>query len=100
MGSLGNSSKKPKFATAEQVEYLDKMDDYFPIQLACHELLGHGVGKLNYRGDDGKCPSWTDPITNESFESCYEKDETWTTKFGSMATSYEECRADTCALYL
>ena len=40
-----------------------------------------------------------DPITNETFESCYEEGEVWS-KFGSISSSYEECRADTCGLYL
>jgi len=72
---------------------------YYEPQLACHELLGHGVGKLNYRDENGNADTYTDPITNETFESCYEKDETWN-KFGAISTSYEECRADTCGLYL
>ena len=70
------------------------------MQVGCHELLGHGVGKLIYRDADGKAGTYVDPITNESFESCYEEGEVWNTKFGAISSSYEECRADTCALYL
>ena len=62
--------------------------------------MGHGVGRLIYRGADGKAGTYTDPITSETFESCYEEGETWTTKFGAISTSYEECRADTCGFYL
>ena len=72
----------------------------YQVHVACHELLGHGVGKLIYRTSDGKAFSCTDPITGETFESCYEEGETWNTKFGAISTSYEECRADTCGFYL
>ena len=68
--------------------------------MACHELLGHGVGKSIFRNPDGTAPTFTDPITNEKYESCYEEGETWNGKFGSFSTSYEECRADTCGYYL
>lgn len=72
----------------------------YEVQVGCHELLGHGVGRNIYRNEDGSVPSYTDPITKEVYESCYEKEETWSTKFGDIASSYEECRADACGLYL
>jgi len=68
--------------------------------VACHELLGHGVGKLIYRNQDGTVNKFVDPLTNETFESCYEANETWNGKFGAISTSFEECRADTCGFYL
>lgn len=52
-----------------------------------------------YRNEDGTSHKFTDPITKEEFESCYEKEETWNTKFGDISCSYEECRADTVAFY-
>lgn len=72
----------------------------YEVHVACHELLGHGVGKLIFRNADGTCPTYTDPITGEKFESCYEEGDVYNTKFGAISTSYEECRADTCGLYL
>lgn len=72
----------------------------YVIHVACHELLGHGTGKLIYRNADGSCPSFTDPITKEKFESCYEEGEVWNTKFGQISCSYEECRADACGFFL
>jgi dipeptidyl-peptidase-3 len=72
----------------------------YEIHVACHELLGHGVGKLIYRNPDGTCEKYTDPINGEVFESCYEEGEVWNIKFGSISSSYEECRADTCGFYL
>ena len=70
----------------------------YEIHVACHELLGHGVGKLHYRDSNGGQKTYTDPITEEKYESCYEAGETWNSKFGAMSASYEECRADTCGL--
>jgi len=39
-------------------------------------------------------------VTGEKFSSCYGEGEDWNGKFGSISTSYEECRADTCGFYL
>ena len=41
-----------------------------------------------------------DPLTGEELGTCYEEGEVWNTKFGSISTSYEECRADVCGFYL
>lgn len=72
----------------------------YEIHVACHELLGHGTGKLIYRDAEGKPYKWTDPYTNESHESCYEEGETWNSKFGAISASFEECRADACGFFL
>lgn len=45
-------------------------------------------------------PSFTDPVTGEQFNSCYEEGETWNGRFGAFSSSYEECRADTCGFFL
>ena len=90
-----------EFATEEQAQLLAKHNQRcYEVHVACHELFGHGTGKLIYRNPDGTCPSFTDPITNEIFESCYEEGENWNTKFGSISRSYEECRADACGFHL
>lgn len=71
------------------------------MHVACHELLGHGVGRSLFRNEvTGEDLEFTDPLTGQSFRSCYEKGEQWNEKFGSISTSYEECRADTCGFYL
>jgi len=72
----------------------------YEVHVAIHELLGHGTGKLIYRNEDGTMQTFTDPITGEMYQSCYEKDEVWNTKFGAISTSYEECRADTTGYFL
>lgn len=43
---------------------------------------------------------YTDPLTGEKYQSCYEEGETWNEKFGAISASYEECRADTCGFFL
>jgi dipeptidyl-peptidase-3 len=103
---LGNSmpsyaQSAVEFATEEQCATLSANTlRCYEVHVACHELLGHGVGRLIYRNEDGSETSFTDPITGEQFNSCYEKDDTWNTRFGAISTSYEECRADTCGFYL
>jgi dipeptidyl-peptidase-3 len=68
--------------------------------VACHELLGHGVGKLIFRQGNEDAPTFNDPITKEPYSSCHEEGETWNAKFGAISTAYEECRADACGIYL
>jgi len=77
---------------------VDNTTRCYEVHVACHELLGHGVGKLIYRSEN--IPEFVDPVTGEKFTSCYEAGEDWNGKFGSISTSYEECRADTCGFYL
>ena len=96
------SANSIQFATEDQKLKLSKHSPKaYQVHVAVHELLGHGVGKLIYEDADGNCPhSFVDPLTNETFTSCYKEGETWNSKFGSISTSYEECRADTCGLFL
>lgn len=68
--------------------------------MACHELLGHGTGKLIYRNQDGSAPTFKDLHVGDEFQSCYEEGDTWNGKFGAFSTSFEECRADTCGYFL
>jgi dipeptidyl-peptidase-3 len=85
-----------QFATAEQSTILSSnTTKCYEVHVACHELLGHGVGKLNYVSAE-----YTDPVNGETFTSCYGEGETWNSRFGSISASYEECRADTCGFFL
>lgn len=94
MGSYAISSVQ--FATKEQAELLtEHAAKCYEIHVACHELLGHGVGKLIFEKS-----KFIDPVNGEEFECCYQENESWNTKFGAISTSYEECRADTCGFYL
>jgi dipeptidyl-peptidase-3 len=104
LGNVMNAYGSPdkiEFATEEQGKILyENVFKCYEVHVACHELLGHGSGKLIYRNSDGSCPKFTDPITKEEYESCYEEGDTWNEKFGAISTSYEECRADTIGYYL
>nr|XP_060614608.1 dipeptidyl peptidase 3 [Anolis sagrei ordinatus] len=62
----------------------------FEVQVGLHELLGHGSGKLFVQFS---CPS-------SQIRSWYRGGETWDSKFSSVASSYEECRAECVGLYL
>lgn len=71
--------------------------------MAGHELFGHGSGRLVYRDKKtGKCPiTAVAPINpKKEINSCYEEGETYSSKFGDIGTSFEECRADLSGLWL
>ena len=64
-----------------------------------HELFGHGTGKMMIEESSGKYnfnhdrPP-TNPLTGKPINSWYKPGETWTGKFGDIATSVDECRAE------
>lgn len=82
--SLGSYSQSAvEFATEEQSNLLkDQTIRCYTIHVACHELLGHGVGRLIYEKDIPADHTFTDPINGESFRSFYKEGETWNTTFG------------------
>lgn len=73
------------------------------IQVGLHELLGHGCGKFLRRKDDGTLnfdpEKVKNPYTGE-VAGFYEKGENYNSRFTNLASAYEECRAETVALYL
>ncbi|EXJ71737.1 dipeptidyl-peptidase III [Cladophialophora psammophila CBS 110553] len=110
--SLGNvlSAKAPN----EPIQFIRKEDDQlfrkyrdpaFEIQVGIHELLGHGCGKLLQETAPGeynfdiKHPPMS-PITKKPILSYYKPGQTWSSVFGSIASSYEECRAECVAMAL
>ncbi|KAH8915505.1 aflatoxin-detoxifizyme [Atractiella rhizophila] len=74
------------------------------MQVACHELLGHGTGKLLTEDKDGTLnfdvENVLNPITKGKVKTWYKSGETWSTFGGEISSSFEECRAEAVALFL
>ncbi|KAL2863061.1 dipeptidyl-peptidase III [Aspergillus lucknowensis] len=110
--SLGNvlSAKAPNepipFIPEEhQGLYRQFRDPAFEVQVGIHELLGHGTGKLlqetapgEYNFDISNPP--ISPVTGKPVSTWYKPGQTWSSVFGPIASSYEECRAECVAMAL
>lgn len=109
--SLGNvlSAASP----SEKITFLSEPDivlfkewrgKSFEVQVAIHELLGHGSGKLLKETGPGALnfdqEAVRHPITGGKVEKWYKEGETWDGKFGAISSSYEECRAECVGIYL
>lgn len=89
--------------TEDREAYLKNVGQSFEIQVGLHELLGHGSGKLFYRNKDGtfNFPNTVrDLITCGDITHWYEPGETWDSKFSSVSSAFEECRAECVGVYL
>ncbi|OTB08846.1 hypothetical protein M426DRAFT_316873 [Hypoxylon sp. CI-4A] len=110
--SLGNvlSAKAPN----EKIPFIDEKDldvyqryrdGSFEVQVGLHELTGHGCGKLLQETSPGKFNFDKEnppvsPLTGKPVTTWYKPGQTWGSVFGSLAGSYEECRAELVAMYL
>jgi len=76
----------------------------FELQVANHELLGHGSGKLFQEDADGKKnfdpEKVINPLTGKPITSWYKPEQTPGSVLGEVSSSMEECRAETVALFL
>ncbi|ODQ80920.1 hypothetical protein BABINDRAFT_170679 [Babjeviella inositovora NRRL Y-12698] len=80
-----------------QAEFKKYSDESFEVQVGIHELLGHGSGKLLQETAPGVFnfdKAVVDPAT------WYKPGETWGSVFGSTSGAFEECRAESVAMYL
>uniref|UniRef100_A0A8C9X434 Dipeptidyl peptidase 3 n=1 Tax=Sander lucioperca TaxID=283035 RepID=A0A8C9X434_SANLU len=98
--SLGNvlavayATKKEKLTFLEEEDkdlFIKWKGPSFEVQVGLHELLGHGSGKLFVQVSQTYCDQPRDWRTGEF---------TWDSKFSTIASSYEECRAECVGLYL
>jgi dipeptidyl-peptidase-3 len=110
--SLGNilSAKAPNeqipfIKDSDLATYQKYRDPAFEVQVGLHELLGHGCGKLlqetspgQYNFDFAQKP--ISPLSGQEIKTWYKPGQTWGSVFGSLAASYEECRAECVAMAL
>ncbi|XP_006458134.1 hypothetical protein AGABI2DRAFT_64000 [Agaricus bisporus var. bisporus H97] len=98
-------NEKLTFIHPDDVDLYNSWDNRsFELQVANHELLGHGSGKLFEEYADGTknfVPEQViNPLTGKPITSWYKPGQTPGSVLGEVSSSMEECRAETVALYL
>ncbi|KAF8833939.1 dipeptidyl-peptidase III [Paxillus ammoniavirescens] len=92
------------FIHETDLELYNKWDSRaFELQVANHELLGHGSGKLFQENADGTFNfdrETINPLTGKKVETWYKPGQTPDSVLGEISSSMEECRAEAVALYL
>ena len=100
MSVQGDEAESCPFVKTSEMETFNKHKGptyYWWVVL--HELFGHGTGKMMVEESSGKYNFDNDnppinPLTEQPITSWYKPGETWTGKFGDIATSVDECRAE------
>lgn len=107
--NLGNVAGLPKrenlhhMPEHEKDTLVNTHHDALFVDVSCHELLGHGTGKLFMKNEDGTFNFDTSKVEgfDEKTTPYYNYNETWSSKFpGNYSSSWEECRAECVALFL
>lgn len=102
--SSGKSTKRAELvADRDQELYKSLSSEAFEVQVGLHELLGHGSGKLFMELEDGTRNFEADtvnPVLGGAVSSWYKPGQTWGSVFGRLASSWEECRAESVGLFL
>ncbi|KAJ5702458.1 dipeptidyl-peptidase III [Penicillium malachiteum] len=108
-GNVNNANppnESMPFIMDHELEFLRQHREMaFEVIVACHELLGHGSGRLLVEESPGKFNFPIDdrplnPLTSQPVSSWYKPGETWSNVFAADANAIEECRADGVALLL
>eukprot|EP00127_Corallochytrium_limacisporum_P000695 Clim_evm14s23 gene=Clim_evmTU14s23 len=104
--SLGNvlsaqpSVKRITFLQdSDQQLFKDLKGPSFEVQVGLHELLGHGSGRLVFE-EDLADKDIVHPLTQGKLTQAYKKNESFDAKFSSVASTWEECRAECVGIYL
>ena len=105
LGAKAPNEPVPFIASDDLDVYVQNRDEAFEVQVGIHELLGHGTGKLlqetkpgEYNFDINNPP--IDPTTGKPCKTYYRPSQTWSSIFGQISSSYEECRAECVAMAL
>ncbi|KAG5755673.1 hypothetical protein H9Q70_001741 [Fusarium xylarioides] len=101
-----SSAQEHRFLSQNDIEVFEANRSLcFFLQLALHELIGHGCGKLFQESESGSfnfdrhhMPK--NPFTDKHIGSWYGPGETPETAFSGIATAYIECLAEGIGLYL
>lgn len=96
---FGDSAAIPFIKAEEQESFKSLRSHAFEVQVGLHELLGHGSGKIFSKDDVDK--GIDDPLSpGKKITKYYAEGQTWSSVFKTLASSFEEARAEAVGIYL